>query len=138
MTEKQDAADEKAVHEWCCERLASLKASFKTLEIFCTFVQSGLRLKLGELKKLQWIELLEVSSPLTTLEMKAAIIGTKRKPKLGRKPTALAETGDDDGEEAVDVEDDFKREMPCKQNGYTVDINCCLEVIFVGGTLQNA
>ena len=54
---------------------------------------------------------MDVASPLITLEKKSAVLGTKRRPKLGRKPTAMAETGDDDGEEAVDVEDDFKREM---------------------------
>ena len=88
-----------------------MKAFFEILRVHCAFAQSGLKLKLGELKKLEWLELMEVSSPLVALEKKSTVVGTKRNPKLGRKPTALAETGDDDGEEVVDAEDDFKREM---------------------------
>ena len=69
-----------------------------------------MRLKLREFKKLEWIELMDVTSPLRTLEKKSCISGAKR--KLGAKPIPMAaETGDEDGEEALDAEDDFKREM---------------------------
>lgn len=53
---------------------------------------------------------MDVTSPLRTLEKKSCISGAKR--KLGAKPIPMAaETGDEDGEEALDAEDDFKREM---------------------------
>ena len=60
--------------------------------MFCTFAQSGLRPKVGELKKFEWLELMDVSGLLITS-------------KLGGEPR------ENEGAEALDAEEDFKREV---------------------------
>ena len=78
--------------------------------MFFVHAQSGLRLKLKEVSsKLEWLESMDVTSPLRTLEKKSSISSTKRKLRI--RPATLDETRNEDGEEAVDAEDDFKREM---------------------------
>lgn len=52
---------------------------------------------------------MDVTSQLRTLEKKPGASGDKR--KHGIKSSAVVEAGDGDSEEAVDPNDDFKREM---------------------------